>query len=75
MQATEINILDPHVILIGGGVPAMAGFPKEYLLERIRFHTRKPYPANDLNIIITEDEENKCVIGCAVYTRERKLSV
>lgn len=68
--ATEINILNPHVILIGGGVPAMAGFPKEYLLERIRFHARKPYPANGLNIIFTEDEKEKCVIGAAIYARD-----
>lgn len=71
--ATEINILNPHVILIGGGVPAMAGFPREYLVERIRFHARKPYPANDLNIIFTEDEKEKCVIGAALYARNRKV--
>lgn len=69
--ATEVNILNPHCILIGGGVPAMTDFPKDHLLERIRFHARKPYPANDLNIIFTEDEENKCVIGAAMYAGAR----
>ena len=69
--ATEVNILNPHIILIGGGVPAMAGFPKECLLERIRFYARKPYPANDLNIIFAEDEEDKCVIGAAMYARKK----
>ena len=73
--ATEINILNPHYILIGGGVPAMAGFPKAYFLERIRFYARKPYPADDLNIIFTEDEKEKCVVGCAVYITERRLPV
>lgn len=65
--ATEVNILNPDYILLGGGVPGMAGFPKAYLQERIFFHTRKPYPANDLNLIFTEDEEDKCVIGAAWY--------
>lgn len=71
--ATEINILNPHVIIVGGGVPAMLGFPKEHLLERIRFHARKPYPANDLDIIFTEDEKEKSVIGAALYARNRKV--
>lgn len=68
--ATEINILNPHYILIGGGVPAMAGFPKDYLLECIRFHARKPYPANDLSVIFTKDEVSKAVIGAAMYGRK-----
>lgn len=67
--ATEINILNPHCILIGGGVPAMAGFPKDYLLERLRIHTRKPLPESDLNPIFAEDEEEKCVLGAAIYGR------
>ena len=71
--ATEINILNPDQILIGGGVPAMKGFPKELLMERIRFHARKPYPANDLNVIYTDDSSEKCVIGAAVYARTKRM--
>lgn len=71
--ATEINILNPDYILIGGGVSVMKGFPKELLIERIRFHARKPYPANDLNVIFTEDSSEKCVIGAAMYARTRKM--
>ena len=69
--ATEINILNPHHILIGGGVPAMAAFPREYLLERIRFHTRKPLPAENLDVIFTDDREDKTVLGAAIYGRTR----
>lgn len=67
--ATEVNILDPDYVLIGGGVPCMKGFPAEYLRERIRVHARKPYPAENLRIIFTEDEEQKCVIGATRYLR------
>lgn len=67
--ATEINILDPEHILIGGGVAAMADFPREYLLERIRFHTRKPLPADDMQIVFTGDAEEKTVLGAAHYAR------
>lgn len=70
--ATEINLLDPEYILIGGGVPAMEAFPKERLFDRIRFHTRKPLPAEALEIIFTCDTEEKSVIGAAIYAIEMK---
>lgn len=65
--ATELNILDPDWLLIGGGVPQMAGFPRALLMERIYAHTRKPYPAEDIPVIFTDDESDKCVIGAARY--------
>ena len=71
----DAEILDPDYILIGGGVPEMAGFPKETLVERILFHARKPYPADNLNILFTGDEETKCVVGGAIYAKEIFLSV
>lgn len=66
--ATEINILDPDYILIGGGVPHMEGFPKELLLNRIICRVRKPRPAEDMQIIFTDDAEEKGVVGAAWYT-------
>ena len=65
--ATEINILNPDYNLVGGGLPSMADFPKDLLVERILFHTRKPYPAEDLDIIFTGDTPEKCVIGAAYF--------
>ena len=70
--ATEINILDPDWVLIGGGVPAMENFPREYLVERIRFHARKPFPAETLEVIFTEDEEDKTVQGAALYAASKR---
>lgn len=69
--ATEVTILDPDYILLGGGVLAMKAFPKRLLVERIVCHTRKPYPAEDMNIIFTEDLPEKCVIGSAQYAFSR----
>lgn len=70
--ATEVNILDPDYILIGGGVLAMADFPGELLTQRIYHHTRKPYPANDLNLRFVQDGEEKSVIGAAFYGWEQR---
>lgn len=69
--ATEINILNPDYVIIGGGVPNMRDFPLEYLEERIHFHARKPYPECDLNLIFAEDEEDKSVVGAAVYAAKK----
>ena len=69
--ATELNILDPDYLLLGGGVLNMANFPREQLLNQIKKHARKPYPAKDLPIIFTKDEENKGVIGASRYARAK----
>ena len=71
--ATEVNILNPNDILIGGGVPSMADFPKDYLLEQIMRYTRKPLPADNLRIVFTEDMETKSVIGAARYCKKKML--
>ena len=67
--ATEINILDPDQVLIGGGVLNMKGFPLKELDQMIRARTRKPLPCKDLHVIYVEDEPDKSVFGGAVYVR------
>ncbi len=70
--ATEINILDPDFVLLGGGVPAMKGFPRDVLNSRIRAHTRKPRPAENLSILYVGDEDDKGVVGAALYARQQQ---
>ena len=67
--STEINILDPDQVLLGGGVLSMKDVPRARL---DREHTRKPLPWQELELIYTGDEPDKSVIGGAVYAR-RKL--
>ena len=67
--ASEINILDPDEVLIGGGVVNMPDFPKELLEKKILEHTRKPEPAGSLHLIFTEDEADKSVLGAALYVK------
>ncbi len=68
--ATEINILDPTVILLGGGVLAMPEFPKKRLEQYIYKHSRKPYPAEHLHIVYSENQGENGVLGSALYARE-----
>ena len=67
--ATEINIFDPDYIIIAGGVPMMKGFPRDYLDKCIYKYARKPYPAENLNIIYSEHDQKSGVLGAAYYIR------
>ena len=69
--ATEINILDPDAVLLGGGVLAMRDFPVELLSARIREHSRKPNPSGNLELIYTSDDERKGAVGAALYGWQR----
>ena len=65
--ATEINILDPNIVILGGGVISMEDFPKKFLEERIRYHARKPFPESNLNFVYSESFGENGVIGAAIY--------
>lgn len=68
--ATEINILNPNKIIIGGGIINMKNFPKDYYLKKLKEHTRKPYPSESLDIIFTNDNEQAGVIGACMYAKK-----
>ena len=55
--ATEINLFDPDYVILGGGVLQMQDFPMELLLETIGRHTRKPLPYDNLQIIISSQNQ------------------
>ena len=65
--ATEVNILDPDHVVLGGGLLQMEGFPKEYFEERIRFHTRKPYPLNSLRLLYARPDQENGIIGAGLH--------
>ncbi len=65
--ATEITIFDPDRIVLGGGVINMDSFPREALEGYIYKHTRKPYPANGLDIVYAANSQEIGVKGAALY--------
>ncbi len=65
--ATEINMLDPDFIILGGGVLQMRCFPRERLEHFIRLHTRKPFPANDLHLLYARSAQENGVIGAGIH--------
>ena len=64
--ATEINILDPDEIIVGGGVLQMDGFPKAAFEAAIRSHTRKPFPEQALRFHYSSEKQENGVIGAAI---------
>lgn len=65
--AAEVNILDPDYVVIGGGLPQMKDFPSDYFLERVRFHTRKPFPMENLDIRFARPNQENGIIGAGIY--------
>ena len=65
--ATEINIINPNKIILGGGIINMNGFPISLFNEKLSEHVRKPYPLKDLDIIYTNDDEKAGVIGACIF--------
>lgn len=74
--ATEMNIFDPEVLILGGGVFSMRDFPMQALLSIIYKHLRTPEPAYSLKIIhsLTGDEAG-CRGAClaALHHSQSKL--
>lgn len=67
--STELTILDPDYVLIGGGVPAMKAFPREKLNERIAAHTKNAFSTEEFEALHVEENEEKGVLGAAIYCR------
>jgi allose kinase len=68
--ATEVNILDPDCIIIGGGVVAMENFPRKILEARVIELSRKPYPASNLNLVYSENAVFGGAVGAAIFAAE-----
>lgn len=65
--ATEINILDPEHIVLGGGVLQMQDFPTQDFLQAIHSYTRKPYPQQNLDILFSSGKQESGVVGAGMY--------
>ncbi|GHT84459.1 D-allose kinase [Spirochaetia bacterium] len=65
--ASEITILDPEEVILGGGVIMQDDFPRDKLEGAIKRHARKPYPANNLNFIYTKESNENGVIGAGIF--------
>lgn len=69
--ATEIGILDPRCVVLGGGVVDMPGFPKDLLITRIRSHVRTPYPRESLEFIFASGDTQAGIVGAVIHAKNK----
>jgi allose kinase len=69
--ATTINLIDPEVCVIGGGIPFMQDFPKEKLMRLIFDHLRRPYPKESVRIAWAQLGSSASLYGALAVLEER----
>jgi allose kinase len=52
--ATAINLFDPQVCVVGGGIPRMEDYPKEAFFHTVLEHLRRPYPRETVRLVWAE---------------------
>ena len=65
--ATEVTILDPACVLLGGGVILMPEFPLEDMLSQVRANVRTPYPRDTLRFAFASGDSTAGVVGAAIH--------
>jgi allose kinase len=70
--ATEINIFNPHFIILGGGIVNMKNFPRELLNDCIYGHSQHSTPCGTLPLCYSDDSDKNGVLG-AIYLAQGKL--
>lgn len=68
--ATEVNILDPEVVIVGGGVVQARGFPTHVLEADTRELSRKPYPSQGVRFAYSRGGQQAGVRGAGIYAWE-----
>lgn len=65
--ATEVTVLDPEVVILGGGVVEMEAFPLDYLVESVKENLRSPNPRESFRAILASGDEEAGVLGTAIH--------
>lgn len=68
--AAEVNILDPNVVILGGGLVSMQGFPMKILTDAVFRMSRKPFPAEALEFRLSRPSQVNGVVGGAIMAFE-----
>lgn len=69
--ATEITILDPGYVILGGGVVGMTDFPMEFFIETVKENLRVPNPRETVKFIRAEDAPEAGIVGAALNASAR----
>lgn len=67
--ATEVCILDPSCILLGGGVLEINRFPLNDLLMQIKMNLRSPYPRNSIHFAFSSGDAEAGIVGATIHAK------
>ncbi|ADD28032.1 ROK family protein [Meiothermus ruber] len=70
--ATAINLLDPAVCVIGGGIPQMEGYPREAFSQTVLEHLRRPYPRTTIRLTWAELDSAAVFHGALAVLEQRR---
>ena len=65
--ATEVTILDPVCVILGGGVTEIPGYPMEFFRKTVAVNLRIPNPRASLRIISATGDPQAGVVGAAIH--------
>lgn len=68
--ASEITLLDPICVILGGGVVEMQDFPLQYFKECVRENLRTPNPRNLVDLRLASGDERAGVLGSAIHAQQ-----
>ena len=68
--AIEVTILDPAMVLLGGGVADMPGFPLQALQDMVRENVRAPYPREALRFGRPSGDSQAGIVGAAMHAAQ-----
>ena len=69
--AVMATIFNPEVMVIGGGVMEMPGFPRERFEQEVNAATGKDVMSYGFRYVYSEDVESKGVVGAALFARRK----
>ncbi len=69
--ATEITILDPKCVVLGGGVVEMKDFPMEYFQRTVRENLRIPYPRESIYFVPAHKDPQAGIVGAVINAQNR----
>ncbi|WP_346906652.1 allose kinase [Faecalicatena orotica] len=71
IYAVMATIFNPDTIIVGGGVPEMADFPREEFEKAVNENTGRDVMAYGFDYLYSKEFVGKGVIGAAVFARQR----
>lgn len=72
--ASEITILDPRNIILGGGVVTLPNFPLRRLEDLVKENVRAPYPRKSIYLRLASNDDYAGVVGAVLNAKQHNFN-